>query len=207
MNAFRHLRLAVLLLAVTATAAAAQPAPDVPYAGNHCTTINGFGGVAWSSSEPGGLFGGAFGWEVQPWFGLEANAAWLDRPAGEDGFTASLDAHFKLPAWSRAVPFAKTGLGVYHASFETEADVTPAFYHRRMQMNGTDIQTNQSFTDPALVLGGGVSIFLSRHVSLRPDIEAIIAMRDGDTHVVTALTVHLAYHFEDHPITSTRTGR
>jgi hypothetical protein len=32
-------------------------------------------------------------------------------------------------------------------------------------------------------------------VAIRPDVETMIVLRDSSTHVVTALAVHLAYHF------------
>ena len=68
MNAIRYLCLAPLLVAVTSVAAAAQPAPKVPYSGgNTCTTVNGFGGVAWADSDPGGMFGGAGNVAVTRW--------------------------------------------------------------------------------------------------------------------------------------------
>jgi hypothetical protein len=208
MNAIRYLCLAPLLVAVTSVAAAAQPAPKVPYSGgNTCTTVNGFGGVAWADSDPGGMFGGAIGWEFTPWFGVEASAAWLDRPADEGGFNASFDGHLKLPVSEAVVPFLKGGFGLYHASFEGDAEEMPMFYRHRLQTTGTGVEQSQAFTDPAFVVGGGISVFLSRHLSLRPDVTAIIAVRDSDTRVTTTVTLHLAYHFEDHPITPSRERR
>jgi hypothetical protein len=41
-------------------------------------------------------------------------------------------------------------------------------------------------------------------VSLRPDFEAIIAMGDSDSNVVSVVTLQLAFHFEEHPVTPSR---
>jgi hypothetical protein len=208
MNAIRHLWLAPLLVVVTSVAAAAQPAPKVPYSGgNTCTTLNGFGGAAWADSDPGGMFGGALGWEFTPWFGVEASAAWLDRPDHEGGFSASFDGHLKLPVSRTAVPFLKGGFGLYRASFEGNTEKMPMFYRHRLHATDTGVEQSQAFTDPAFAVGGGISLFLSRHLSLRPDVTAILAVRDSDTRVITTFTLHLAYHFEDHPITPSRDRR
>jgi hypothetical protein len=65
----------------------------------------------------------------------------------------------------------------------------------------------QTFTDPALVLGGGVNVFFNRHIAVRPDLEAMVVMRDSHRYVVTTAAIHLAFHFEDHPVTPARRGR
>jgi hypothetical protein len=208
MNAIRHLCLAPLLVAAISVAAAAQPSPNIPYSGgNTCTTLNGFGGAAWADSDPGGMFGGALGWEFTPWFGIEGSASWFDRPGNEGGFSASFDGHLKLPASEAVVPFLKGGFGLYRASFEGDGEEMPMFYRHRLHATGTGVEQSQAFTDPAFVLGGGISLFLSRHLSLRPDVTAILAVRDSDTRVITTVTLHVAYHFEDHPITPSRLGR
>jgi hypothetical protein len=204
MKAFQRFTLVALFVAASAAAAAAQPPKDVPYASHHCTTLTGFGGVAWSSSDPGAVGGAGIGWGMTPWFGLEGTASWLDRPADETGFAAALDAHFKLPEWDRAVPFAKAGFGLYHATFDGPDGSMPMFYRRRMSMSSETMASHRSFTDPAVVLGGGVNLFLTRRVSLRPDFEAIIAMGDSDSNVVSVVTLQLAFHFEEHPVTPSR---
>jgi Outer membrane protein beta-barrel domain len=206
----RHLALAALLVLAASATAAAQPT-QAAYPPGHGTTLNGFGGVATASSEPGALFGGAVGWEITPWFGIEGNASWLDRPAGEEGFTAAASALVNLTGRQTVVPFVKGGFGLYRASFADADHVTPEFYRQRLGEGGSSLATpqaftdpsgtRQTFTDPAFVAGGGLNLFLSRHVALRPQIEAIIVTRDSRSHVVTAFTLHLAYHFEEHPIT------
>jgi hypothetical protein len=104
-----------------------------------------------------------------------------------------------------AVPYVHAGVGFYRATFDRARSPIPHFYGRRMRSGaafGTD-----TFTDPSLVAGGGVNVFVSRNVAIRPDVEAMIVLRNSRSHVVTAVTVQLAYHFEDHPVTPRRTGR
>jgi hypothetical protein len=57
---------------------------------------------------------------------------------------------------------------------------------------------------PSFILGGGVNLFATRHVAIRPDVEAKIVRRNSQNYVVSAVSVHIAYHFEDHPITPSR---
>ena len=58
-----------------------------------------------------------------------------------------------------------------------------------------------TFTDPSVLGGGGVNMFVSRHWTLRPEIVTIAVLRDSRNFVVTTAAVRLAYHFEDHPVT------
>jgi hypothetical protein len=206
MSPSRDLSLAWLFVLGAAITAAAQPTPP-RYHASHGTTLNVFGGVASGGSDSGGLFGGAVGWEFTPWFGIEGDAAWLDRRGANEDFAATASLHVNLTGRRTAVPFLKGGIGLYHARFANEAGVGPEFYRRRLGNVQSTIGRSLTFTDPAIVAGGGVNLFLSRHVAVRPQVEAIMAVRGSRTHVVTAFTMHLAYHFEDHPITSSRTRR
>jgi hypothetical protein len=65
-------------------------------------------------------------------------------------------------------------------------------------------EAGRTFTDPTVVGGGGISIFVNRHFALRPDVEAVFVLRDGRTHVVTTAALHAVYHFESHPVTPVR---
>ena len=48
------------------------------------------------------------------------------------------------------------------------------------------------------------SKFVSQHIAVRPDVEATVVMRNPHTRVLATAAVHLAYHFEDHPIALAR---
>lgn len=175
-----------ILVLSTCGLASAQTAP----AGNtwsHGTTVNVFAGVASASSETGPLAGGAFGWEVTPWVALEGSGSWLDRHNGADAFAADLKALVNLAAAHPVVPFLEGGIGLYRAWFDLSRGTLPGFYQGRMAGNG-----------------GNVNFFISRQVAIRPDVEAKIVRRNSQNFVMTAVSIHLAYHFEDHPITPSR---
>ena len=72
------------LLMTTATASAQNLPPPEPASippGNmwsHGTTLNVFGGAAAVSGDRAAIAGGAFGWEIRPWFAIEGGGTWLD---------------------------------------------------------------------------------------------------------------------------------
>jgi hypothetical protein len=193
----KYLGLPALLVFVTSTSVVAQTTP----AGNmwsHGTTVDVFAGVAAASSRGGALAGGAAGWEITPRFGLEGRMAWFDRPARAEAFAAALAARANLMSARTAVPFVKGGVGLYRASFEAADGNMPDFYRRRL---GPGFGLSRTFTDPSFVVGGGVSVFTSRHWAVRPEIEATVVRRQSRSYVVTAVTMGVAYHFEEHPVT------
>ena len=53
----------------------------------------------------------------------------------------------------------------------------------------------RSFTDPALTLGGGISLNVTDRLSIRPDVRALVAFADGDSLVLTTMTVGVGYRF------------
>jgi hypothetical protein len=106
---------------------------------------------------------------------------------------------------SRSVdPFLSAGAGLHRAWFQVADPLMPAFYRRRVDERPAAVGVSATFTDPSLVFGGGVRVFLSRQISIRPEVDATVVMRDSRTRVMPTVQVHVAYHFEDHPITSTR---
>jgi len=74
----------------------------------------------------------------------------------------------------------------------------PMFYARRL---GTltvpqgGMWGTRAFTDPALTLGGGMELNLSRHLSLRPDARGLIVVADGETYTVGVFSFHVGYRF------------
>jgi hypothetical protein len=194
-----------LVLAVTAATAAAQPPLRTPYEPPvRCSSLDVFGGVSMAESGAGALAGGAAGWQFTPRFGLEGDAFWLDRPGSETGFGGALHARWNLVTGWRTTPYLKAGAGLYHASIESTDDAAPAFYRDRLEQGSTDVNMTRSFTDPAVIAGAGVDILLSRRLSLRPQAAAMFVFDHGQSRVMPALTLHLAFHFEEHPITSAR---
>lgn len=202
MTAIPRLHAMVFGLLATAAAASAQT-PLVTASANmwaHGTTLNVFGGATGTPGDSGAVAGGAFGWELTPRFALEGTGSWLDWGRGAHGFAAAMTARTALLTPRPYVPFLAGGIGLYRASFDRFDATMPGFYRRRM-MNGPGPGVTATFTDPTLVGGGGVDVFLSRHWTIRPEVMAAFVMRDSNHFVVTTGVVRLGYHFEDHPVT------
>lgn len=53
----------------------------------------------------------------------------------------------------------------------------------------------RAFTDPALTFGGGVRLDLTKSLSVRPDVRALMVVADGDTFTVGTFSVGLGYRF------------
>jgi len=204
MKAFRSLQFAVLFQFAVVSAATAQTVPS--HLWSHGTTINLFTGVATASSNPGMTAGGAAGWEVTRLFGIEGLAEWLDRPQGEEGFAVSLTGQMNLTGARPIVPFVKGGVGFYRAIFDSTATEIPDFYRDRLG-TAAPLETRQTFTDPSFVIGGGVQVFVSRHWAIRPDAGLTIVKDHGASYLIPGVSVHAAYHFEDHPVTPSRIGK
>ena len=205
MKAFRSFQLAALILLTTGSVAGAQTVPTHTW--SHGTTINLFSGVGVASSNAGATFGGAAGWEVTKVFGIEGLAEWLDRPTGEEGFDVSLSGLVNLTSARPVVPFVKAGVGFYRATFDGTATDVPEFYQHRINDGQTDVGLRQTFTDPSFVVGGGLSVFVSRHWAIRPDVAVTIVRDHSASYIVTGVAVHAAYHFEDHLATPSRLGK
>jgi len=207
MMSFHRLQCAAvgLFVAVATASAQTQPPPSVRVAPtsnmwSHGTTLNVFGGAAAMAGDTAAIAGGAVGWEIKPWFAIEGSGTWLDWGRETHAFAPSITAQVALLTPRPLVPFLTGGVGVYHASFDRLDRTMPGFYRRRM-MAMADMGSAVSFTDPSLVGGGGVNVFVSRHWTLRPEIVAVAVLRNSRSLVVTSGAVRLAYHFEDHPVT------
>jgi len=165
----------------------------------HGTTLNLVGGAAAVSGDRAAIAGGAFGWEIRPWFAIEGGGTWLDWGQAAHAFAPSVAAQVGLLT-RPFVPFVTGGVGLYHASFNRLDSTMPGFYRRRM-MGMSDMGSTATFTDPSVVGGGGVNVFVSRHWTIRPEILATAVLRDSHRFIVTTGAVRLGYHFEDHPVT------
>lgn len=74
----------------------------------------------------------------------------------------------------------------------------PAFYANRMgimTVRGDGNWGTRSFTDPALVIGGGVRLGLTPHLAVRPDFRAITVFGRGHMHTVGAFSLNLGCRF------------
>jgi hypothetical protein len=161
----------------------------------HGTTLNVFVGAGTDSSKTGLVAGMAMGWDASPLLAFEGSGSWFDRGAGADAFAAALKMQARLRSVRTVVPFVEAGFGLYRAWFDPGSTTIPEFYESRITA------TARTFTDPAFVFGGGVSLFASRRISIRPDVETMLVRGNGQNYFVTTVAVSFVYHFEDRPIT------
>ena len=192
-----------LALVVAAPLTAQAQAPDF----TRCTTANFFGGAATAPDMSQALFGSAVGWEMTHRLSAEMTTKWLVPERGAEAFSAIGTMQFALTGRQTFVPFLTLGAGVHSASFDVGKSVIPEFYARRLTDPALMSGTRQTFTDPAFVAGGGVSLFASRHISVRPEVEVMLVPNNSETYVITSFTVRLAYHFELHRVTPDRRPR
>jgi hypothetical protein len=164
------------------------------------TTLAGFVGAASASADTEVAAGAALGWEITPHFTLEGRGIWFDAGHRADAFTALLGARVPLLPGHLLVPFLYGGAGVYRTTFESMSSTIPGFYRRRMMSDEARFR-DQAFNDFVAALGGGVDLFLARHLALRPEVTVLLVTTRAETRAVSAFGVQLAYHFESHPIT------
>jgi len=197
------LALLFAILAVPASAQRQVPPPPLPDDWSHGTVLTALGGIGTDTSDPGLAAGGAIGWELAPRVAIEGSALWLDDAAGADGFNAALKVRAGLRE-AGVSPFVEGGVGLYHVSTTAGPETMPGFYSRRMVTAAKGATVTQSFTDPSFHIGAGINVFMSRHIALQPAVEAIIVTADSQSYTLTAFTIRVAYHFEDHPVTGSR---
>jgi len=198
----RRVCLCVALALAVPVLAYAQ-GPDL----RHGTTLNVLAGGTFSSEAQQPVFGGAFGWELKPRFHIETTMKWFVPDNGAEGFSAIVTAQVPLTTLSRVVPYLSAGAGASRATFDLSSSEVPAFYRNRVEDVGSVESSHKTFVDPAIVFGGGVSFFPTRHLSLRPEVETMMVWDAGKTYFTTSVAVRLAYHFELHGVNANRRPR
>jgi outer membrane protein with beta-barrel domain len=195
----------ILALVCIAGSASAQTA-DRGNVWSLGTTATGVAGVATDGSRSGPAIGGAVGWEMTPRFAVQGDAAWVELGDGITTFSASLKARVRMPGSRPIDPFFNAGIGFARTSLSVDTRRPPQFYERRMGRHTAPGGPVMTFTDPTLVLGGGVNIFVNRHFAIRPALDATVVLRDRRHYVVTTAALQAVFHFEDRPVTpSSRT--
>ena len=196
----------LLVPAPTTGQTQATPLPDHEF--TSCSIVGLLSGVSIASSEASPTLGGMFGWPLTARVGLEVAGAWSDTPRDGSGFAAGLSLRRNFTARQTLVPYMKAGVGVYVATVDAAKGTPPDFYLRRFGPGDERVDgTRHTFSDPALVLGGGVSWFLGRRLALRPEVETFIIRGGSRTSAVTSFVARLEYHFEDYRITRNRASR
>jgi len=195
------------LLTVAGLAPASAQTTAAPVHFNQGTSLSVFAGGGSDSIKTGSVAGGAIGWQLTPKIGVEASCEWLGRGPGDDAIAGFVKVQFSPAPRLRARPVLEAGYGLYRISFGRLSHTIPDFYDRRIPENARRPGAAVVFTDPAFALGTGITVPLTRHLSLRPDIEAIVAFRDTRSSIMTTVAVHLAYQFEHRPVTPSRPSR
>lgn len=196
---------ALTLLPALAPAVSAQNPPATEW--QQGSSLSLVGGIATSSGDVDPAVGGAINWEITPRVALDASAIWLRGGRHEDAIFGSIGARYGLTTDRPARPFVSAGLGLYRATFDDDDPAgMPGFYGRRLMMHTPTAAfgPRRTFDDFAVRAGGGVEVFASRRVSIRPEAQLVIVMRDSHTRVVPLFDVQLVWHFENHPITPAR---
>jgi hypothetical protein len=165
------------------------------------TTLNALAGGTFTSTTQQGNFGGAFGWELAPRVSLETTMKWLVPDNGAEAFSAIVTAQVPLVTGRKIVPFLVAGAGANRATYDLSQNNVPEFYRNRANEVGAVEGAHKSFLDPAIVFGGGISFFATRHISLRPEVEVMTVWNAGKTYTTTSAAVRFAYHFELHRVT------
>ena len=194
-RAFQAGSFALITLLVSINASAQQAAPPET---QRATTLNVFAGAATDASETGLTAGMAMGWDATPQLALEGSGSWFDRGDGANAFAAAAKLHVRVRSVRPVVPFVEVGFGLYRAWFDPDATAIPEFYRDRITA------TDRTVTDPAFVFGGGVNLFASRQISIRPEVETMLVRDNGQNYFVTSVAARFVYHFEDRPITPAR---
>jgi hypothetical protein len=193
------LRVALSASVLVVGAALAAAAQSTPVNWEKGTALGVFGGAATAGGGTDGASGVSIGWELTPYFTFEGSGTWLG--GGIDAFNGLIGPRVHLLSRRTLVPFVSGAVGMQHATVDMGAPV-PEFYRRRMgtmdERVGFPMQ--RTFNDLVLSVGTGLDIYLQRHLALRPDVR-VLFVRDDGARTVTVYGVHLAYHFEEHPIT------
>lgn len=182
-------------------------------------------GLSSGSYDMGGAaLGGTIVRDLGSRLAVEGSGAFLTHGMASNAVSLSASLLLQLrPRAEKVVPYLAGGGGLYRTSFEmggrrsgsmggmmgygmmgwgpgaSRSNVSmPMFYAGRLagrpgwQSSGFG---RESFTDPAVNLGGGLRIDLGSRVFLRPDARALIVAADGGTHTVGVFTINVGYGF------------
>jgi len=190
------LRVMVLIAFVSAAAASSAGAQtnDNPF--GFGTTLAGFAGGTVDGDGPAPAAGLELGWEIAPRLAIEGTTLWTAPGDGRHEFSVVIGPKFNFRPGRRQVPFVTAGAGMYRATFDAGAAPVPEFYAARM----TDTASPHTFDDFVASVGGGAEFFVHTHWAVRPDVRVLMVAGDSNLRWITAVGVHVAYHFEHHHV-------
>jgi hypothetical protein len=116
-----------------------------------------------TSCEP--VTGGAAGWELTPWLGVDGSLAWPKTFGDAETFTTAVNARAHFLTTRAVSPYVRAGFGLYRTLFSSSLTDVPDFYRRRTVQASTGYDSSYRFADPAWVFGAGLTI--SRAVTWR----------------------------------------
>jgi hypothetical protein len=125
---------------------------------------------------------------------FEGRARWFDAPAGDNAFSADFGIRYMVARSTFTRPYVSGGVGVFESYFSHVSETTPSFYRQRMD----PIEGAHGFHDMLWTVGGGADLFVTRHVSLRPEVTFLIASTRHDARLVPQYGISLAYFFDSH---------
>ena len=161
-------------------------------------------GGATTSTHTGPIVAGVAEWQFSRWLSGEARAGWLDRGPAAQAFTADVGGVLNLMAQRSVTPIVGLGVGLYRASFDSEAARMSDFYRRRLSARPGPTATGRSFTDPAIRVTAGLDFLVGRRLSVRPEAAALMVHGDGRRETIGTVNLRVGYRFEDRPITPAR---
>lgn len=94
--------------------------------------------------------------------------------------------------------FMMQGMSGYGPAFAFNVNDMPQFYARRlgtMTVPADGRWGTRNFIDPAVVLGGGLRVQVTPHMTVRPDVRAIVVVSGGHSYTTTIVGVDLRYRF------------
>jgi hypothetical protein len=191
-----------LCAALLAAPAFAQPADHQPAdQWQRGTTLAVFAGGTVESSAAKPAAGASLGWEIARFLSLEGQGAWIRVANGGEAFAGQMRVRVPFRRTQALVPFVAGGVGLYRASFEAGARRIPEFYQRRI--NAATLG-GSAFTDFMSTVGGGVDVFVTEHLAVRPEASVLLVSAASDTRAVPLFAAHVVYHFDTHPVRERR---
>jgi hypothetical protein len=195
-------RAAVVLLVAAFVFLSLTPttwAQTIPMDWRHGTTLTGFVGTESASSDVSPAAGIGLGWEVTRRLSFEGRGTWFRVNDGPSDFDATLAAHLALLTPRPVVPFVSAGVGMYRATFNSASASTPDFYLKRMSPDLLGART-ETFQDFLMTVGGGVNVFVSSHLALRPEANLMLVTTSSDVRPLAVYGLQIVYHFEAHRV-------
>lgn len=207
---------------LTGTMAGAQQ-PVVSTVSNHPVSAEFRAGIAADRADTGAAIGGAVIVGLFDRVAVEGTGAYLGRGSGARAFALTGGLLFDLLEAQKVVPYVAVGGGWYHSSLDLGAarffgnvnlpvgmpvcgggfgpgscgyGQVPQYY--RARLGNLFVPQNRAwstvtFDDPAVHVGGGVRIDLTRRVYLRPDARAIIVFGNGTRETVGLFTLAVGF--------------